>query len=65
MGAPVLLFLSIVQTMRAPLHCPECNSIYVYRATRKKGLEIIRAWFGLFPFRCLDCDCRFFARRRE
>ena len=42
--------------------CPRCRSVEISRSHRHGGVEhrLLRA-IGVCPFRCLNCDVRFFA----
>ena len=45
--------------------CPVCESVSVRRSTRKGFVE--RIWFRfalVWPYRCDDCDSRFWGFRR-
>jgi predicted RNA-binding Zn-ribbon protein involved in translation (DUF1610 family) len=45
-------------------HCPHCGSAEVYRSHRRGTMEryLLRA-VGVRPFRCVNCDARFYGRR--
>jgi hypothetical protein len=42
--------------------CPHCKSLETSRSHRHGGVEryLLRI-IGVLPFRCLDCDARFYA----
>jgi hypothetical protein len=42
--------------------CPHCRSLETSRSHRHGGVEryLLRV-IGLLPYRCLDCDSRFYA----
>ena len=43
--------------------CPVCRGSRVSRSRRKHLIEkVISALTGVFPYRCLDCETRFFAK---
>jgi hypothetical protein len=46
--------------MRVPvLTCGNCGSTSLRRSKRQSILELPRMLMGVYPFRCLDCDARF------
>jgi DNA-directed RNA polymerase subunit RPC12/RpoP len=42
-------------------HCPHCGSAEVFRSHRRDAVEryLLRA-IGMRPFRCVNCDARFY-----
>ena len=44
--------------------CPGCGSTDIARRRRRGILAQVRATFGLWPYRCLDCGKRFLLRQR-
>jgi hypothetical protein len=42
-------------------HCPRCGSAEVFRSHRRGTMEryLLRA-IGMRPFRCVNCDARFY-----
>jgi hypothetical protein len=44
--------------------CSECGSTDIARGRRRGILAQVRATFGLWPYRCLDCGKRFHLRQR-
>jgi hypothetical protein len=42
--------------------CPKCGKTRAHRSHRSFG-ERTLSWFGLKPYRCKDCQHRFFAYR--
>ena len=44
------------------LFCPFCGSADVVRSSRR-WYERCVSCLGIYPFRCLDCRCRFLAWR--
>jgi hypothetical protein len=45
--------------------CPHCRSLETSRSRRHGGIEryLLRV-IGILPYRCLDCDARFYAFSR-
>ena len=45
--------------------CPHCRSLETSRSHRHGGVEryLLRV-IGVLPYRCLDCDARFYAFAR-
>ncbi len=45
--------------------CPHCKSLETSRSHRHGGVErcLLRV-IGVLPYRCLDCDARFYAFSR-
>lgn len=43
--------------------CPVCQSQAVRRSSRRGLMEHLRSWTGHYPYRCYDCQTRFFALR--
>lgn len=52
----------VVRVRFEPLSCPRCRSGWVRRSIRRNLLERAAAVLAL-PWRCDDCDRRFFALR--
>ena len=45
--------------------CPKCEGNSSRRVSRTKSLrDRIMYFFGLFPWECVDCQARFFHRKR-
>jgi hypothetical protein len=43
-------------------HCPKCRSTEAHRSRRRGRFEShLMAFLPLRPFRCRNCDCRFYA----
>jgi hypothetical protein len=42
--------------------CPKCGSGYAQRSHRRGWKERLGALIGLYPYRCWDCDHRFYLR---
>jgi hypothetical protein len=42
-------------------HCPSCASASIRRSHRR-SIERLWSWIGLYPFRCLSCEHRFWLR---
>ena len=46
--------------MRTPIVlCANCGSESVRRSKRQSFGELVRMYMGVYPFRCMDCDTRF------
>jgi hypothetical protein len=45
------------------LTCPRCRSLSVRRSVRRNFVEKVWSLAGQYPYRCYDCDTRFFAYR--
>jgi DNA-directed RNA polymerase subunit RPC12/RpoP len=43
--------------------CPECKSMNCRRSHRRGLREAALSLLGIKPWRCLECDARFWARR--
>lgn len=43
--------------------CPVCRSRTVRRSVRRNIIERLRSFAGVYPYRCYDCQTRFFALR--
>jgi len=43
--------------------CPVCRSRTVRRSVRRNLIERMRSLTGQYPYRCFDCQTRFFAFR--
>jgi hypothetical protein len=42
--------------------CPHCRSLETSRSQRHGGVErYLLSIIGVLPYRCLDCDARFYA----
>ena len=48
-----------------PLNCPACGSANVRRSQRRNVFENALRGLRLRPWRCLDCQARFFRFRRR
>lgn len=48
-----------------PLNCPSCGSANVRRSQRRNVFENALYGLRLRPWRCLDCQARFFRVRRR
>ncbi len=47
--------------MRTPAyHCQFCGSFNLRRSRQQSKLETLKMLLGSYPFRCLDCNRRFF-----
>ena len=49
----------------APLNCPACGSANIRRSQRRNVFEKALRSLRLRPWRCLDCQARFFRFRRR
>ena len=46
--------------MRTPIVlCDHCGSESVRRSKRRSFGELVRMYMGMYPFRCMDCNARF------
>lgn len=45
----------------AGINCPSCGSSSVRRSRRANSTEITRMMLGIYPFRCNNCNDRFWA----
>ena len=46
--------------MRVPvLICQHCGGTSLRRSKRQSAFELSKMLLGIYPFRCLDCDARF------
>lgn len=46
--------------MRTPAYkCESCGSTNLRLSRRQSKLEVLKSWLGTYPFRCLDCNYRF------
>ncbi len=46
--------------MRTPAYnCACCGSANLRLSRRQSKLELLKTWAGIYPFRCLDCNHRF------
>lgn len=46
--------------MRTPAYsCECCGSGNLRLSRRQSTLELFKTWLGLYPFRCMDCNHRF------
>jgi len=45
------------------LSCPKCRSLSIRRSLRRNFVEKLWSLGGRFPYRCYDCQTRFFAYR--
>jgi DNA-directed RNA polymerase subunit RPC12/RpoP len=43
--------------------CPVCRSRAIRRSVRRNIVERLRSLTGQYPYRCYDCQTRFFAFR--
>jgi len=43
--------------------CPRCDGKNVHRSSRRGIREHALSFFSLYPYRCHDCDKRFYVRR--
>jgi hypothetical protein len=51
--------------MSAKRNCPHCKSVETSRSRRRGTVErYLLAVLGVPPFRCLNCDVRFYAFAR-
>lgn len=50
------------QGMHVHKLCPRCGSKYVRRSHRKGVIDLVFRAVQLRPFRCEDCDGRFYRR---
>jgi hypothetical protein len=51
--------------MSTKLNCPQCRSIETSRSHRRGAVErYLLAVIGVRPFRCLNCDARFYSFAR-
>lgn len=41
------------------LRCPQCGGDHVRRSRYRDKKERLRAFLGVYPFRCRDCNVRF------
>ncbi len=44
--------------------CPHCECARVRRSRRRNLGERLISWCGLYPFKCSDCERRFFLLAR-
>jgi hypothetical protein len=47
------------------MKCRSCKSREVRRSSRRNAVERLLSAFGLLPYRCLDCNRRFFGMARS
>jgi len=47
------------------MRCPKCRSLDVRLSHRRNPLERCLSLFALRPFRCLDCNVRFWRFRTK
>lgn len=48
------------------LYCPKCKSKRIHRKQRKGVLqEKILPFLGFFPYKCRDCNNRFYLKVRD
>ena len=45
------------------LSCPRCRSLSIRRSVRRNIVEKLWSLGGRYPYRCYDCEFRFFAYR--
>lgn len=45
--------------------CPACGRGRLRRSHRRNLLETLRSWFGVHPFRCPECQGRYFRTERK
>jgi DNA-directed RNA polymerase subunit RPC12/RpoP len=46
--------------MNYPVYCEYCGSSRLRRSRRRSGAERVKMLMGSYPFRCQDCNGRFF-----
>ena len=51
------------QRNRRSKQCPRCDGKNVHRSSRRGIREHVISIFSLYPYRCHDCDKRFYVRR--
>ena len=51
--------------MPMPKRCRACGSKNVSRSSRHNILEKLISFFKVLPYRCLDCNARFFGGTRK
>jgi len=47
------------------VQCPACGSSSVNRSIRRGPWERLVSVLAIYPYRCNECNCRFFARGRQ
>src|SRR5262249_6188597 len=45
-----------------PLTCPSCRSLKTRRSRRRSALDYLLSVTGVLPWRCEECEARFYAR---
>jgi transposase-like protein len=50
------------ERLTTQMHCPSCQSGHIHRSKTRGIVESLLARFRLRPYRCEECDCRFFRR---
>lgn len=45
--------------------CPACGRGQLRRSHRRNLSEMVRSWFGVHPFRCPECQVRYFRLERK
>ena len=48
-----------------PYQCPRCDAVNFRRSFRRGPVEWLLRAIRVFPWRCLDCNHRFYAFRRQ
>ena len=47
------------------VQCPACASSSVKRSIRRGLWERLKSVIAIYPYRCSECNCRFFARGQQ
>jgi hypothetical protein len=56
--------MSQLETLTAPFVCPRC-SVSDTRRSRRRAADFVSRLFGLRPYRCESCDCRFYRKPKH
>jgi hypothetical protein len=61
-GAPQPAVAPTGASEGVPHKCPRCGRGRLRRSHRKNPVETVRSWFGVYPYRCTECQARLFRR---
>jgi len=59
-GPGWVVFSALPEKAAVSNRCPCCQSNQIYRSRTKGILESVMSRIFVRPYRCVDCDCRFF-----
>ena len=59
-GPDWVVFSALLERHAVSIRCPCCQSHQFYRSRTKGILESVMSRIFVRPYRCVDCDCRFF-----